>query len=287
VEYEPKVHPVRALLPDMVARPQRNFSFDPVGIFFDTISAAFPSCYQSEVDEEGARRCLRFDQIFANTGEGAMELRFSVPRGTTPSRSDVLQRTYWSDSPTHFEESVVGQVEYHGTHGHYHFTSFGLSRLWSADATGQRSGSKPVRQRKTARTIPVTLAAAGRKVSFCLADTEIDFWGKKGDGPRTYIAPDCLFPASTDATSDNYVQGITRGWGDIYDYYLPDQYIEVSGVPDGDYILETVGDPDHRLREKSESNNCTSVRIRLDGMTSASPSVRLLGAGPACSQLQP
>jgi hypothetical protein len=286
VEYEPDLHPVRLLLPDMTARPQRNLGFDPVGIFFDIISASFPSCYQSEVDEEDARLCLRFDQIFANTGDGPMELRFSVPKGTTPSVSNVLQRIYWSDGPAHFEESVVGQVEYHGIHGHYHFTSFGLSRLWSADADGLQRGSRPVRERKTARTIPVTLAAAGRKVSFCLADTEIDFWGAKGDGPRTYIAPDCLFPASADAVNDNYVQGITRGWGDIYDYYLPDQYIEVSGLADGDYILETVGDPDHRLRQRDESNNCTSIRIRLQGMASALPAVQLLGMGPACGSLQ-
>ena len=70
------------------------------------------------------------------------------------------------------------------------------------------------------RTIPVKLVRSGNKVSFCLADTEIDFWGKKGDGPRTYIAPDCLFPAYSDATNDYYFQGITPGWGDIYDYYL-------------------------------------------------------------------
>jgi hypothetical protein len=59
--------------------------------------------------------------------------------------------------------------------------------------------------------------------------------------------------------------------GAIRDYYLPGQYIEVSGAPDGDTILETVGDPDHRLCEKREWNNYSSVRIRLDGMTSASP----------------
>ncbi len=33
-------------------------------------------------------------------------------------------------------------------------------------------------------------------MSFCLADTTIDSWLRKGDGPRTYFAPGCLFPAS-------------------------------------------------------------------------------------------
>ncbi len=131
------------------------------------------------------------------------------------------------------------------------------------------------------------LLRSGNKVSFCLADTEIDFWGKKGDGPRTYIAPDCLFPASSDATNDYYFQGITPGWGDIYDYYLPDQFIEVSGVPDGVYILETLGDPEGRMKEASEANNCTSIVIRLKNMASSTRSAQILGRGPACSALAP
>ena len=80
---------------------------------------------------------------------------------------------------------------------------------------------------------------------------------------------------------------MNRGWGDTYDYYLPDQYIEVSGVPDGDYILDTVANPDHQLRETTEADNCISVKVRLQGMTSATPSAQLLGPGSACSSLQP
>lgn len=287
VEYAPNVHPVRRLLPDIEARPQRNLGFDPVGIFFDVVSPAYPTCYQSEVDEEGARLCLRFDQIFANTGEGPMELRFAVPIGTFPEFVDVFQRVYWSDSASHFEDRLSGQVEFHATHGHFHFTSFGLSRLWEVDPSGAGKGSKPLRERKIKRSVPVRLAASGKKVSFCLADTEIDFWARKGDGPRTYIAPDCLFPASSDASFDHYFQGITPGWGDIYDYYLPDQFIEVSGVPDGEYVLETLGDPEGRMLEKNEANNCTSIRIRLRNMASSSRSVQILGPGPACSGLLP
>jgi hypothetical protein len=281
VEYEPKPHPKRLLMPDLEARPQRNLGFDPVGIFFDTVSTTNPSCYQSEVDEEGAQLCLRFDQIFANTGEGAMELRFSVPTGTTPPLADVYQHIYASDDPDNASDNLAGQVEYHPTHGHFHFTSFGLTRLYAAGPTGKKNTRTPVRERRMERALAAPPRTA-RKVSFCLADTEIDFWGKKGDGPRTYIAPDCLFPASSDGTNDNFVQGITRGWGDIYDYYLPDQYIDVSGMDDGDYILENIADPDALLREKTRKNNCTSVRIRLSGLATSTPAVEVLGAGPAC-----
>ena len=283
VEYQPNRNPIRRLMPDLEARPQRNLTFNPGGIFFDTISPLFPSCYVSEVAEEGARLCLRFDQIFANVGEGPMELRFSVPTTSTPPVANVAQRIYWSDGPNHFEDRPAGQVVYHDVHQHYHFASFGISRLWAVDASsGLQKGNSPMRERRLKRMPKQNVVSSGRKVSFCLADTEIDAWGEKGDGPRTYIAPDCLFPAFTSGGQDHFVQGITPGWGDIYDYYLPDQYIDVFNVPNGDYILENRGDPDGQLVEASERNNCSTIRIRLGGMTTPSPSVRILGRGPSC-----
>jgi hypothetical protein len=129
------------------------------------------------------------------------------------------------------------------------------------------------------------MVRTGRKVSFCLADTEIDRWARKGDGPRTYNAPDCLFPASTSGGRDHFVQGITAGWADIYDWYLPDQFIEVSGVPDGKYILETIADPDSRLLEANEANNCIAMYVQLTGMGTPSASAEITGPGPGCLSL--
>lgn len=83
VEYAPKSHPFRQLLPDLVARPQRNVTFQtPFLDFFEPPPAPGETCYPSEVAEEGAQTCLRFDQVFANTGEGTMEMRFAVPHET-------------------------------------------------------------------------------------------------------------------------------------------------------------------------------------------------------------
>ncbi|MBI1788070.1 MAG: hypothetical protein HYR60_11045 [Acidobacteria bacterium] len=288
VEYDPKPHPARRLLPDLAVRPQRNLSFDPVGIFFDNISAQYPTCYESEVQEEGARLCLRFDQTLANTGEGPMELRFAIPSGLpAPPVTNAYQRLYWSDSPAHFEERLAGQMEFHQAHGHYHFKSFGLSSLWSVDNAGNFAGSAPLRQHHGVRPVGAHLTRTGRKVSFCLADVMIDAWARKGDGPRTYNAPDCLDPAFTQGGYDHFVQGINRGWADVYDWYLPDQYIDISGVADGVYILQTIADPDGRLVEADKSNNCGSVYIRLSNLASNTPAAQLLGPGPGCKGMTP
>jgi hypothetical protein len=286
VEYAPKPQPSRQLLPDLKARPQRNLMFDAGGIFFDTVSAAYPSCYESEVQEQGAQTCLRFDQVFANVGEGPLELRFVIPHDLNATAHDIFQRIYRSDAPTAYDERAAGQWVYHAIHQHYHYTGFGLTLLWPADASGRRAAA-PVRAKRHSLDGGRTQGSpqpvrSGRKVGFCLADTEIDFWLQKGDGPRTYNAPDCLFPAFSDAQNDYLVQGITPGWADVYDWYLPDQYIEVTGVHDGYYILETIADPDNTLLEADETNNCAAVLIQLSDMGTASPHAQLLGPQPAC-----
>lgn len=282
VEYAPKPQPARQLLPDLVARPQRNITFQtPEFDFFEPPPAPGDTCYDSEKDE-GAQTCLRFDQVFANEGEGPLELRFTVPQSAPESARDIFQRIYRSTGG--FDERVGGELEFHPVHQHYHYTGFGLSRLWASNAAGERVGASPVRARKLkAGSAPEPQpAATGRKVSFCLADTEIDFWLKKGDGPRTYNAPDCLFPASSDADNDYFVQGVSNGWADVYDWYLPDQYIEVTGVADGYYILETIADPDNTLLETDETNNCGSILIRLSNMGTASRTAEIIGDGPPC-----
>jgi hypothetical protein len=119
-----------------------------------------------------------------------------------------------------------------------------------------------------------------------MVDTEIDAWGKKGVGPRRWKAPDCLSPVSKDAVNSYFAQGVTKGWRDIYEWYLPHQYIEVSGVPDGIYILETIADPENQIEEEDKTNNCVSIYIRLSGIPLGSPAAQIVGPGPSCSQLR-
>ncbi|HEV8366418.1 MAG TPA: lysyl oxidase family protein, partial [Pyrinomonadaceae bacterium] len=250
VEYKPKPNPSRQLLPDLVARPQRNVTFDRTTFdFFEPPPAPGENCFPSEKTEEGAQNCLRFDQVFANVGEGTMEMRFVIPHDPDSTAHNIFQRVYRSEGG--FDERFAGEWEFHLAHQHYHFLGFGFSKLWRADSFGNHLDSFPVRIRRhefRGKHLLQTSAdpiRTGRKVSFCMADTTIDSWLQKGGGPRTYNAPDCLFPAFSDADNDYLIQGITQGWSDTYDWYLPDQYIEVTGVPDGYYLLETTVDPDN------------------------------------------
>ncbi len=129
-------------------------------------------------------------------------------------------------------------MNYHAVHGHYHYSSFANALLWRSNKRGTTPRARAV--------------AAAHKVSFCMADIRIDAWGEKGDGPRKYYAPDCLFPQTSDGVTDEYRQGVNHGWSDVYDWYIPDQYIEVTGVPNGYYRLEFCADPFNEIEEEDE-----------------------------------
>jgi len=187
-----------------------------------------------------------------------------VPAGSTPDQDTafpVSQRVYRSDGSV--ADRPGGTVNYHAVHGHYHYSSFANALLWRSNARGSRLGTSAV--------------AAAHKVSFCMADIRIDAWGEKGDGPRKYYAPDCLFPQTSDGVTDEYRQGVNHGWSDVYDWYIPDQYIEVTGVPDGYYRLEFCADPFNEIEEADETNNCVVNHIRLSGMDGPDKQVQVLG----------
>jgi hypothetical protein len=264
VEYLPRIHPVRRLLPDLTFRGTERISFDtPSFPIFEPDPPVGSTCFLSEMVEDGAQNCLRFDQVIANRGKGPVEIAYKVPTGTSPGNEPfpVSQRVYKSDGT--FDDRPGGTVSYHSVHEHYHYSSFANALLWRSNARGQKLGTQPV--------------AASHKVSFCMADIRIDAWAEKGDGPRKYYAPDCLFPYASDGGVDEYRQGISNGWADVYDWYIPDQYIEVTGVPSGYYRLEFCADPNGEIEEEDETNNCVVNHIRLRGMEGPNKKVEVLG----------
>ncbi|MBI4819337.1 MAG: thrombospondin type 3 repeat-containing protein [Deltaproteobacteria bacterium] len=58
-------------------------------------------------------------------------------------------------------------------------------------------------------------------------------------------------------------QGISVGWADIYSAGIPCQWIDITGVADGDYDLRVTTNPVQELFESDYSNNSAEVRVRL------------------------
>jgi hypothetical protein len=87
--------------------------------------------------------------------------------------------------------------EFAPCHGHFHIKDFSVYELLSLDRT---------------------LVVAAHKQGFCMEDS-LKYDGGKSNGY------DCAF------------QGITSGWGDWYFKQLTGQWIDITGVPEGDYIV--------------------------------------------------
>jgi hypothetical protein len=92
-----------------------------------------------------------------------------------------------------------------------------------------------------------------RKQGWCFRDNE-PF--RAGAGPGKY---DCAN------------QGISAGWEDVYDKSLDCQWLDVTGVPGGKYLLRVVVNPDHVFRESNYGNNAVSVSITLPGAAQTTP----------------
>lgn len=115
---------------------------------------------------------------------------------------------------------------YSQCHNHYHFQDYSDYRL--LDMQGN-------------------LVARGHKQAFCL----IDGYQFSEGADRTPQFVDCGF------------QGISAGWADVYHRGLDCQWIDITGVPEGRYVLEVVVNPAHVIEEHNYSNNAAHAEVYI------------------------
>jgi hypothetical protein len=265
-EDAPPVRPLRRMLPDLEVLAPRVVTFGHPEPIFNDSAPDGSSCFGSEIDEQGARVCLRFGQRAANIGSGPVDVRWSVSAQFFEPIVGAVQRVYRSDGS--FAEQSAGSMNYHPIHDHYHFQDFSQSTLHAVGPGG------------LPKSVPLT---SGRKNGFCMADTEMHWWGLKGDDPQAYPAPACLAPRETVDGRAYFQNGIGRGWADEYTWDLPDQMIEVSGMRDGTYWLVTRVDTANKIEEESDANNCLMIKVKLTNMAQANRSAALVGGARGCA----
>ncbi len=188
-------------------------------------------------------RLLRLSAMTPNIGRGRMEVRADLTGVTNPALpSPVLQRIYRSDGS--FWDRSAGTETFDADHGHVHFDDWAQYRLRTVNADGGVGA----------------IVALSDKTSFCLLDlVAYDLTNPFIQIPPAYGS--CGF----------LVQGITPGWADVYDLGLPDQWIDITGVADGQYWLEAEVDPDDRILEADETNNVSRILIQTGAPPAARP----------------
>jgi hypothetical protein len=114
-------------------------------------------------------------------------------------------------------------------HAHFHFSDYADYRL--LDLQGN-------------------LVARGHKQAFCLIDLER---APGVAGSNTPKFPDCGY------------QGISAGWADVYHSGLDCQWVDITGVPEGRYVLEVSVNPARVIEEGNFSNNSARTEVFIPG----------------------
>jgi len=169
-------------------------------------------------------RAIIFTSTIGNVGDGPLIVQGKTVDTPDGPKTQATQEVWRKDgtSCTH----LAGYFIYHPTHKHFHIQDFSSYQLRKDDPfTGP-------------------IVAESEKVSFCLLDiTQLRGY----NGQRQLNDLTCL--------SSEGEQGISVGFADVYDSFLPGQLIDLDAdpqhpVPAGEYFLVNVANPDGVLLEK-------------------------------------
>ena len=191
-----------------------------------------------KIQVSSVHHLLRFSTIIVNVGEGPLEVHGSRPNTSTPLMSTV-QRIYnqtggYRDVPTPAVMYFAGDG-----HNHWHVGALETYQL-------KRLGNP-------------TVLVTGAKHGFCFFDTVQYDLQLPGAPPNAQYGRE----GCGNAGSLQVKEGLSVGWGDIYRFNLPDQYIDITGLPDGSYRLKAIADAAHWFKEIDQNNNSTWVDLKF------------------------
>lgn len=209
----------------------------PVDRLPDIITNPAPLMDTEIVDNiEPGRIHLLLANATPNVGDGPLEVFGVEPKhGGKGETQPVMQRIYRSDDS--FYDREAGFFEYHPTHHHTHLQDWARYRLREILPNDQVGD----------------VVAQGDKTSFCLLDSRV--YDKNLPGAPSFpVYKNC----------EQGTQGISVGYEDLYGKDLPDQWIDITDVPDGEYWLESKADAGNVILEKDETNNIARVKVTID-----------------------
>jgi hypothetical protein len=199
-----------------------------------------PSDFSIQQRPRGGR-WLRFSTVIVNLGPGAFQVYgFDADGATVGDELSVVQQI--QEPGGGLSEHPTSAMMFYSGDGHDHWHVRDL-------------------QEWTIQNLNAQVLARGAKTGFC-------FWDNYDYGATTSAY---YHPFTTDACEiapDGTVpMGLSVRWGDKYPSNIAFQYIDISGLPNGEYRVTVAADPpveaSGRFSESNEGNNASWARIRI------------------------
>jgi len=197
------------------------------------------------IEQKGrGKRWLRFSTVIVNVGPGAFQVYGYPAQTSNGDPYGVVQQVEEADG-TFSNHPTDATIFWSGDgHNHYHVRDL---------------------QEMTLQNLNAVVLARGAKRGFC-------FWDN-----YDYEATSGVYyhPSTTDACEltggGTIPMGLSVGWGDRYPYNIAFQYIDISQLGNGDYLVEVTADPaltpGGLFVEADELNNTAWAKIRIKRKT--------------------
>jgi hypothetical protein len=189
----------------------------------------------------GTRTLLTFETRVENYGTGPLIVRAARP--TPGSATMSAWQTVTRSDGRRERVGDVGDLRFvrGGGHSHWHLMGFHRFEL---------------------RTVAGASLRRDRKTGFCLGDRYDATRGSPmpGEPARARYRAHC---GLNDPSRTSLTQGISVGFGDPYPARLEGQFIDITGLPTGRYVLVLRHDPDGRLLELHKHNDVVSMLVKV------------------------
>jgi hypothetical protein len=250
--------------PDTVNPPLSAGGKEPVSCTADEMAPP-------ELGGGGAHDCLRLTTGPINVGDGPFLKSFTFASDAAAGhlhsdgpyiRGDTRQVIVYSDGTT--STRPAGTYSFHTTHAHFHDDGILTYELF--------------------RVVGDSLVPAGRgtKSGFCPADQLMGEWRRFTQEAPGFFGEGDTPTGSCYGAADDGLLSLTRGWGDVYRWQRPGQYVEFSGNGDGYYVARATVDKGNTTLETNEADNASYSLIRVSGRR-----IELIERGQGLSHLDP
>lgn len=202
------------------------------------------SCAVDETLDDGSKKCLRFSFGLTNMGPGNFDIRWSTANGELAG--PMYQCVQRAEGPPTSREA--GFFQFHTTHFHTHYKDIIDLRLFRV--TDPETGA-------------MQAVGDGRKLGYSPADQALADWYRFDQALRgtSGSAGNCIEEIDPDANR----LGMSVGWGDVYRYQRPGNYVNFGNNPDGLYVVRLTADPRDFVLEAHDDNNTSYAYVRVTG----------------------